>query len=198
MNFLAMSLSHLLSLPSRSGAASRLGSSLNNLLMQMRKNCNHPDLIDGDASGTLEYPPADEMEAECGKLALLARVLDRLKRNKHRTLLFSQMTKMLDLFEAYFEERGIRYCRLDGSTKYEDRRARIDEFNDPQSDCFVFLLSTRAGGCVHGGGNGEEAEIDAGGHTFSFTRADHWTFLSQALTPSLRPCVRVSAGWGST
>lgn len=123
-----------------------MGSTLNNLLMQMRKNCNHPDLLDGNASGTLEFPPAAELEADCGKMALLARLLKRLKAGGHRTLVFSQMTNMLDIFEAYLEETGVCYCRLDGSTKYEDRRARIEDFNDPKSDCSIFLLSTRAGG----------------------------------------------------
>lgn len=142
---------------SRSGAVKGKGASLNNILMQMRKNCNHPDLIDGDASGDADYPPAAQLEAECGKLALLARLLERLKRGGHRTLLFSQMTKMLDIFESYFEERGVRYCRIDGSSKYEERRASIEEFNDPKSDCFVFLLSTRAGGCARGMGESAPA-----------------------------------------
>lgn len=50
-------------------------SSLNNMLMQMRKNCNHPDLVTAAADGSFLYPPADQLVAECGKMQLLVRIV---------------------------------------------------------------------------------------------------------------------------
>ena len=42
--------------------------------------------------------------------------------------------------------RHFDYCRIDGNTSYEDREARIESYNAPNSEKFIFLLSTRAGG----------------------------------------------------
>lgn len=118
---------------------------LNNILMQLRKNCNHPDLITGGLDGSIQFPSAAELIEQCGKMQLLNRLLTILRKNGHKTLIFSQMTRMLDLLESFFEQRGERVCRIDGSVKQEDRRNAIDMFNtDPAVD--IFLLSTRAGG----------------------------------------------------
>lgn len=57
-----------------------------------------------------------------------------------------QMTRLLDILEDYLMFRGYLYCRVDGNTGGEDRDASIDTFNQPGSDKFIFLLSTRAGG----------------------------------------------------
>jgi len=57
-----------------------------------------------------------------------------------------QMSRMLDILEYFLEQRGWRACRIDGSVKMEDRHEQINQFNkDPE--CFVFLLTTRAGAC---------------------------------------------------
>ena len=118
---------------------------LNNMLMQLRKNCNHPDLISGGLDGSIMFPSAEELVAQCGKMQLLDRLLTSLRKSGHKTLIFSQMTRMLDLLESFFEQRGERVCRIDGSVKQEQRRDAIDAFNkDPTVD--IFLLSTRAGG----------------------------------------------------
>ena len=118
---------------------------LNNMLMQLRKNCNHPDLISGGLDGSIMFPSAEELVAQCGKMQLLDRLLTTLRKNGHKTLIFSQMTRMLDLLESFFEQKGTRVCRIDGSVKQEQRRDAIDSFNkDPNVD--IFLLSTRAGG----------------------------------------------------
>jgi ATP-dependent DNA helicase len=129
-----------------SGGSASAGTSLNNVLMQLRKNCNHPDLITGGLDGSIHFPSADELVAACGKLQLLERLLLRLRSRGHRVLIFSQMTRMLDLIDCYLEERGLNRCRIDGGVQWEARRDQIRDFNDASTDSFVFLLSTRAGG----------------------------------------------------
>jgi len=80
-----------------------------------------------------------------GKLRVLDRMLQRLKKNGHKVLIFSQMTEMLNILEDYLCSQKWQYCRLDGSTKMADRQEAIDNYQkDP--NLFVFLLSTRAGG----------------------------------------------------
>ena len=61
-------------------------------------------------------------------------------------LIFSQMTRVLDILEDYMEFRNYQYCRIDGQTAGEDRDSAIESFNAPDSPIFAFLLSTRAGG----------------------------------------------------
>lgn len=78
-------------------------------------------------------------------MQLLARMLPELKRRGHKVLLFSQMTRMLDLLEDWCALQGWKFARLDGSTRQLERQALIAQFSaDPEQ--FVFLLSTRAGG----------------------------------------------------
>lgn len=72
------------------GSTASLGT-LNNVLMQMRKNCNHPDLITGPFSASTVYPSPEVLVEQCGKLALLQRLLDRLKAGGHKVLIFSQV-----------------------------------------------------------------------------------------------------------
>ena len=92
-------------------------------------------------------PPLGEHLVEnCGKMVLLDKLLKRLKENGHRVLLFTQMTRILDIMEDYLVMRRFKYCRIDGSTSYDLREDYIDAFNAPNSDKFIFLLSTRAGG----------------------------------------------------
>jgi ATP-dependent DNA helicase len=118
---------------------------VNNMLMQLRKNCNHPDLITGGLDGSIMFPSADELVEQCGKMQLLDRLMTRLRARGHKVLIFSQMTRMLDLLESFFQQRGEPVCRIDGSVKQDDRREFIARFNeDPKYG--IFLLSTRAGG----------------------------------------------------
>ena len=118
---------------------------VNNMLMQLRKNCNHPDLITGGLDGSIMFPSADELVEQCGKMQILDRLMKKLRSRGHKVLIFSQMTRMLDLLESYFQQRGEIVCRIDGSVKQDDRREFIHRFNtDPSYG--IFLLSTRAGG----------------------------------------------------
>lgn len=70
---------------------------LNNILMQMRKNCNHPDLITGGFDGSITFPSAEELVQDCGKLQLLDRLLKRLTDAGHKVLIFSQVGPMVHL-----------------------------------------------------------------------------------------------------
>ncbi|CAD8149787.1 unnamed protein product [Paramecium pentaurelia] len=116
---------------------------LQNLMMQLRKICNHPYLfmLNLDMNKV-----TDEIWRSSGKFELLDRIIPKLLYFKHRLLIFSQMTQLMDIMEAFFEYRGWRYLRLDGSTKSEDRESRIQLFNQENSIYNIFLLSTRAGG----------------------------------------------------
>ena len=90
-----------------SGGSAPVGATaLNNMLMQLRKNCNHPDLISGGLDGSIMFPSADELVAQCGKFRLLDRLMTKLRAKGHKVLIFSQMTRMLDLIESFFEQRG--------------------------------------------------------------------------------------------
>lgn len=79
-------------------------------------------------------------------MVVLDKFLPKLQAMDSRVLIFSQMTRMLDILEDYCLWRGYSYCRIDGSTPHEDRQTQIDEFNAPESKKFLFMLSTRAGG----------------------------------------------------
>ncbi|KAF2115059.1 SNF2 family N-terminal domain-containing protein [Lophiotrema nucula] len=93
----------------------------------------------------VEVPSMQRFVTDSGKLAKLDLLLKDLKANNHRVLLYFQMTRMIDLMEEYLTYRNYKYCRLDGSTKLEDRRDTVADFQS-KSDIFIFLLSTRAGG----------------------------------------------------
>ncbi|XP_076907787.1 ATP-dependent helicase BRM-like isoform X2 [Bidens hawaiensis] len=115
---------------------------LKNKIVELRKTCNHP---------LLTYPFFNDLSKEflvksCGKLWVLDRILVKLQRTGHRVLLFSTMTKLLDILEEYLQWRRLVYRRIDGTTSLEDRESAIVDFNSPDTDCFVFLLSIRAAG----------------------------------------------------
>jgi ATP-dependent helicase STH1/SNF2 len=81
-----------------------------------------------------------------GKFELLDRVLPKFRATGHRVLMFFQMTQIMNIMEDFLRMRGLKYLRLDGSTKSDDRSDLLKIFNEPGSDYFCFLLSTRAGG----------------------------------------------------
>ncbi|XP_058203240.1 ISWI chromatin-remodeling complex ATPase CHR11 isoform X1 [Rhododendron vialii] len=116
-----------------------------NIAMQLRKCCNHPYLFQGAEPGP-PYTTGDHLITNAGKMVLLDKLLPKLKERDSRVLIFSQMTRLLDILEDYLLFRGYLYCRIDGNTGGDDRDASIEAFNKPGSEKFVFLLSTRAGG----------------------------------------------------
>ena len=116
-----------------------------NIVMQLRKCCGHPYLFEGVEDRTLD-PLGEHLVENCGKLSMVDKLLKRLKERGHRVLIFTQMTRVLDIMEDFMVMRGYKYCRIDGNTTYEDREKSIDDFNSEGSDIFCFILSTRAGG----------------------------------------------------
>ncbi|KAG2523912.1 hypothetical protein JM18_004735 [Phytophthora kernoviae] len=116
-----------------------------NILMQLRKVCNHPYLFEGAEPGP-PYQEGPHLWENCGKMTLLHKLLPKLQAQGSRVLIFCQMTSMMDILEDYMRFFGHDYCRLDGSTKGEDRDNMMEDFNEPGSSKFCFLLSTRAGG----------------------------------------------------
>ncbi|XP_064600679.1 chromodomain-helicase-DNA-binding protein 1-like [Liolophura sinensis] len=116
---------------------------LMNVLMQLRKCVNHPYLFDGVEPEPFQL--GEHLVTASGKLLLIDNLLRFLKQNGHKVLLFSQMTRMLDIIQDYLGYRGYNYERLDGSVRGEERFLAIQNFNN-QEDNFVFLLSTKAGG----------------------------------------------------
>ncbi|CAA7050656.1 unnamed protein product [Microthlaspi erraticum] len=128
--------------------------SLQNIVIQLRKACSHPYLFPG-----IEPEPFEEGEhlvQASGKLLVLDQLLKRLHEIGHRVLLFSQMTSTLDILQDFMELRKYSYERLDGSVRAEERFAAIKSFSrkaesglDSEADAsnaFVFMISTRAGG----------------------------------------------------
>ena len=120
-------------------------SRLLNIIMQLRKCCNHPYLFQGAEPGP-PFITGEHLIENAGKMVLLDKLLKRLKENDSRVLIFSQMTRLLDILEDYCIYRQHQYCRIDGNTSGDDRDNFIDAFNKEGSEKFIFLLSTRAGG----------------------------------------------------
>ena len=120
-------------------------SRLLNVVMQLRKCCNHPYLFQGAEPGP-PFETGEHLVDASGKLVLLDKLLPKLQARGSRVLIFSQMTRLLDILEDYCLLRQYKYCRIDGNTAGEDREAMIDAYNAEGSDKFIFLLSTRAGG----------------------------------------------------
>lgn len=116
-----------------------------NIVMQLRKCTGHPYLFEGVEDRTLD-PLGDHLVENCGKLHMLDKLLKRLKERGSRVLIFTQMTRVLDILEDFMHMREYEYCRIDGNTEYVDRESSIDTFNAPGSTKFCFILSTRAGG----------------------------------------------------
>lgn len=151
MSILRRELPALLSFSS----ASSNHQSLQNIVVQLRKACSHPYLFSG-----IEPEPYEEGEhlvEASGKLIVLDQLLKKLHAAGHRILLFSQMTRTLDILQDFLELRNYTYERLDGSVRAEERFAAIRSFSSQpvkgtiksqanEDTAFVFMISTRAGG----------------------------------------------------
>lgn len=124
---------------------------LQNLVMQLRKISSHPFLfdwpIDPETGGDVVN---EDLVRASGKMLLLNRLLDALFARKHKVLIFSQFTSMLDVIENWATiYKGFNVCRIDGKTSQEDRRSQMELFNKTpfgEDNPNLFLLSTRAGG----------------------------------------------------
>ncbi|CAL8260066.1 unnamed protein product [Arctogadus glacialis] len=91
------------------------------------------------------FPDLRLIQYDCGKLQTLHTLLRRLKTGGHRVLIFTQMTRMLDVLEQFLNYHGHIYLRLDGSTRVEMRQSLMERFNNDRR-IFCFILSTRSGG----------------------------------------------------
>ena len=116
-----------------------------NIVMQLRKCCNHPYLFEGAEPGP-PFTTDTHLIYNAQKMVVLDSLLRRFKEQGSRVLIFSQMSRMLDILEDYCSFRDYEYSRIDGQTDHGDRVNSIDEFNEEGSSKFIFLLTTRAGG----------------------------------------------------
>lgn len=94
---------------------------------------------------SIAFPDKRLLQYDCGKLQQLDKLLRKLQAGGHRALIFTQMTKMLDILEQFLNIHGHRYLRLDGTTKVEQRQMLTDRFNN-DNRILAFILSTRSGG----------------------------------------------------
>ncbi|GLE01971.1 hypothetical protein PINS_up010809 [Pythium insidiosum] len=121
-----------------------------NVEMELRKCCNHPFLIRGvedkECSHLDDNHRSRILIQASGKTVLLDKMLTKFRAEKKKVLIFSQFKIMLDIIEDLCQMRGYSIERMDGSVRGNTRQAAIDRFNNPDSDTFAFLLSTRAGG----------------------------------------------------
>lgn len=128
----------------------------------LKKLCNHPDLLDlaSDLPGSEHCWPDDYVPKESrgrdrdvnpfysGKFMVLERMLARIRQDTNdKIVLISNYTQTLDVFEKLCRARGYGSLRLDGTMNVNKRQKLVDRFNDPNGDEFVFLLSSKAGGC---------------------------------------------------
>jgi superfamily II DNA or RNA helicase len=153
------------------GAKASNQPSLMNIMMELRKCCNHPYLIKGvedriisemaaAQQGSSSSPAAADgpesvnheealqlkMIESSGKLVLLDKLLPRLYAEGHKVLIFSQMVKVLNLLEDYLRYKNYSFERLDGSTRSIDRHSAVERFCRASLKKFIMLLSTKAGG----------------------------------------------------
>ncbi|CAJ0928871.1 unnamed protein product, partial [Mesorhabditis belari] len=127
------------------------GRALMNTVVHLRKLCNHPFLfqtVEDSCKNFWNVPVVSDQDLVrvAGKFELLDRILPKMKETGHRVLIFCQMTTLMTILEDFFNYRGWKYLRLDGSTKPDERGELLRLFNAPDSDLFIFMLSTRAGG----------------------------------------------------
>ncbi|XP_065569801.1 lymphoid-specific helicase-like isoform X2 [Artemia franciscana] len=116
-----------------------------NPMMLLRKCVNHPFLCEWPMDENGDLAVDERLTTRSGKMMVLDQMLQRLKKENHKVLIFSQMVITMDLIADFLDMRGLSWLRLDGAMKLEERVENIRRFNtDPE--IFVFLLSTRAGG----------------------------------------------------
>ncbi|GAA5961619.1 hypothetical protein JCM3765_002651 [Sporobolomyces pararoseus] len=102
-------------------------------------------LHNASTKNTVAFPDRSLLQYDCGKLQKLDELLRECKAGGHRVLIFTQMTKVLDILEEFLSYQGHRYLRLDGSTKIEQRQILTERFNS-NDKILCFISSTRSGG----------------------------------------------------
>lgn len=130
----------------------------------LKKLCNHPDLLNlpDDIEGCEDLIPED-YQSSCGnsggrnreiqtwysgKFLVLTRFLHKIRtETDDKIVLISNYTQTLDLIEKQCRYNKYGCLRLDGTMNINKRQKLVDKFNDPESPEFIFLLSSKAGGC---------------------------------------------------
>ncbi|KYR01272.1 myb domain-containing protein [Tieghemostelium lacteum] len=127
------------------GLSSQNGSDQNfiNLCMQLRKVCNHPYLFGVEPEPKIN---GEHLITNSGKMMVLDNLLRALKEQDRKVLIFTQMSKMMEIIDRYMKFRNYKSHKLDGSTDFHSREAMVKSFNEESSDYFAFVLTTRAGG----------------------------------------------------
>ncbi|KAI9840893.1 MAG: DNA-dependent ATPase protein rad54 [Sclerophora amabilis] len=128
----------------------------------LKKLCNHPDLLDlpDDLPGCDQFFPSGFVPKDArgrdrevkpwysGKMMVLDRMLARIRQDTNdKIVLISNYTQTLDVFDKLCRARGYGSLRLDGTMNVNKRQKLVDKFNDPEGSEFIFLLSSKAGGC---------------------------------------------------
>jgi len=116
-----------------------------NILMQFRQVCNHPYLVSGKGDKKSPGYVADLIKSS-GKMMVLDKLLEKLFNEKRQVVIFCQMTKFLDVLQAYCVGKNYQYCRIDGNVEKDQRREQVEEFVKAGSEKFLFCLTTRTGG----------------------------------------------------
>jgi DNA repair and recombination RAD54-like protein len=130
-------------------------------ITQMKKLCNHPELIyekclnkePGFENALKLFPsnfnPKNPLQSDLsGKMAVLDYLLAAIKANTNdKIVLISNYTQTLDLFAKLCALRRYQYVRLDGTMSIKKRGKIVEDFNDPSSAYYIFMLSSKAGGC---------------------------------------------------
>ncbi|XP_058115764.1 probable global transcription activator SNF2L1 [Anopheles coustani] len=119
---------------------------ISNVFPYLRQSTLHPYLIPGAEPTEHGNEVTEQIVEYSSKMIVLDRLLKRLKERGSKVLIFTQFVMMLDILMDFFDYRGYEYCVIHGSTSIEERQKRMDSFNHPDSDKFIFALSTRAGG----------------------------------------------------
>ncbi|CAI5757138.1 unnamed protein product [Candida verbasci] len=129
----------------------------------LKKLCNHPDLLNlpDDIDNCQQFIPEDyessisnsgrnkEIQSWfSGKFMILERFLYTINRETNdKIVLISNYTQTLDLIEKMCRTKKYGCLRLDGTMNINKRQKLVDKFNDPNGQEFIFLLSSKAGGC---------------------------------------------------
>lgn len=122
-----------------------LGNTASAKLLRQRTDLNFDILHRPAVKLQIAFPDASLIQFDCGKLQELDSLLRHRAAGGHRVLIFTQMTKVLDILEIFLNFRGYRYLRLDGSTNVERRQIITERFN-VDTRIFAFIASSRSGG----------------------------------------------------
>jgi hypothetical protein len=135
----------------------------NNIVMQLRKICNHPYLVLEELHPIDDSLYFEDLIISSGKLAMLEKLLMTLLPKGHKCLIFSQMTSALDIIESLLSTMGIGFARLDGRVGKVDRDQQIALFNAFTSAAQAQAQAqarARGGHDVEGGESGDSHDLN--------------------------------------